>query len=109
MPITEWKDHFHGAIWLVRVEPEGTTSWGYDTARMGVGKLAVVEQRDAANDLLFKQETAYDGYGRSGRSTTTIPNDDGTLNVLSTFTYYDRYGRVARTVQPGGFEIDNPS
>ena len=32
VPITEWKDHFHGAIWLVRVEPDSENNLKKDSA-----------------------------------------------------------------------------
>jgi len=86
---------------------ESDSTWVYDNALMAIGKLTLVEQRDSNSNLQFKQESAYDGYGRPGRTTTTIANDDGTLNIFSNFVYYDLYGRVARTVQPGGFEVNN--
>ncbi len=80
---------------IQRVEPEGTTTWVYDTAGTGIGKLASVTGPGG-----FAQTLAYDSYGRPQADVRTI---SGT--ALSSAVAYDAFGRVERQIYPTGFEV----
>lgn len=81
-----------------RSEPEGTTTWTYDTAVKGVGKLAQVNGPNG-----YARAHSYDNLGRPSTVTTTI---DGTAYTQQ--TAYDLYGRVGTTTYPAtGFAVRN--
>jgi RHS repeat-associated protein len=69
-----------------RVEPDLSSSWVYDTAATGVGKLAEAYTGPAANKD-YRQVLAYDALGRTGTITTSLDWDYATTNA------YDSYGR----------------
>jgi YD repeat-containing protein len=82
---------------LVRREGDGpTTTWTWDRADHGVGKLARVETVDGA----FAREERYDAYGRSLATTTRIGRDP-----FEQARTYDAQGRVASLRYPTGFAI----
>lgn len=66
-----------------------TTTWTYDTASRGVGKLASVSGPE------FGQTVTYDSYGRIATTTTTIEGQ-----AYETQTSYDSAGRLATTTYP---------
>jgi len=92
-----------------RTEPEGSTTWTYDTAIKGIGKLAVVAQYDAAipAQLQFKQQSFYDQYGRPISAITSIAKEGGGFHSFTTSSEYDANGRVVASVQPGNFRLVN--
>ncbi|MEE9357302.1 hypothetical protein [Candidatus Vondammii sp. HM_W22] len=82
---------------ISRVEPEGETTWTYDTATNGIGKLAQVNGPNG-----YQQSYSYDQYGRANATTTTI-NGESFIQSIS----YDAYGRVDSKTSPTGFVIAN--
>ncbi|VAW78386.1 hypothetical protein MNBD_GAMMA13-951 [hydrothermal vent metagenome] len=76
-----------------RDEPEGTTTWTYDTAPHGTGKLARV---NAPNG--FTRTPGYDALGRVLTDVRVI-----TGQAFQTAYTYDRFGRVTDTTYPSGF------
>jgi len=80
-----------------RVEPEGTSTWTYDSANKGIGKLAQVVGADG-----FKKTYVYDNLGRLLDATTEADN-----KVLTISTEYDQYSRLKKLVRPQGFVTEN--
>ncbi len=80
-----------------RVEAEGTTTWTYDNATTGVGKI---HQISGPNGYL--QVQSYDSLGRSDQTTRTI---SGT--VYTTGLTYDSAGRQDTRTYPSGFAVQN--
>ena len=82
---------------LVRRDNGGTaTTWTWDTAPNGIGRIA----RVAASPGATVREESYDGLGRPSASTVRLAN--GSLRLLR---LYDGFGRVSRIVYPGGFSV----
>ncbi len=77
---------------IMRYENEGRSTWTYDTAENGVGKLA--KKKGPGGHL---EQYRYDALGR------LIEVNDLRGYVIS--TEYDRHGRVARVTRPGGFTV----
>jgi len=75
-----------------RVEPEGTTTWTYDTAANGIGKLASVTAPGG-----YSASYTYNTYGQSDQS-TVIPGTGAASYVLD--RNYDTLGRLATLVYP---------
>jgi RHS repeat-associated protein len=73
-----------------RTEPEGVTTWKYDTGTCGIGRLATVNGYGG-----YKQEMEYDRLGRTVKVKETI---NGT--TYATSTDYDSYSRILRTNYP---------
>ena len=65
------------------------SSWTYDTAANGVGRLAMETKGD------FTKSYSYDGYGRPSSTDTNIAGVD----YVSSETY-DKFGRVASVTYP---------
>lgn len=80
-----------------RTEPEGITTWVYDTAPYGIGKLAKVSAPQG-----YLQTITYDYLGRA--ITTSSTADSKTLSIT---TEYDEFGRVKKTTRPEGFVVEN--
>ncbi|WP_282611333.1 toxin TcdB middle/N-terminal domain-containing protein, partial [Pelagibius sp. Alg239-R121] len=80
-----------------RIEAEGTTTWTYDSATKGTGKI---HQVSGPNGYL--EVASYDSLGRSDTSTTTI---SGT--VYTTSLTYDAQGRPDTITYPSGFAVQN--
>ena len=74
-----------------RTEPEGVTTWQYDSAGKGIGKLAWTQAPGG-----FRKEFAYDALGRPAATTTHADNQS-----FAVATRYDQLGRVAESVRPG--------
>ena len=73
-----------------RTEAEGTTTWSYDTATQGKGKLSQV-----AGPNGYLRTHAYDALGRPQSEATTI-----TLETFTVSRTYDGAGRVATLTYP---------
>ena len=73
-----------------RTEAEGTTTWSYDTATKGKGKLHQVSGPSG-----YLRVHAYDAYARPKSETTTI-----TMETFTTSRTYDAAGRVATLTYP---------
>ncbi len=80
-----------------RVEAEGTTTWTYDTATKGIGKI---HQVSGPNGYL--EVATYDSLGRPDTTATTI---SGT--VYNTSLTYDAQGRPDTMTYPSGFAVKN--
>ena len=80
---------------LTRTEDEGLSTWSYDTAAFGIGKLASV---DSAGD--HQEVVTYDSLGRVSETTTTIAGTDYT-----TTQSYDQYSRTHTLSYPSGFTV----
>jgi RHS repeat-associated protein len=78
-----------------RVEPDLTSTWTYDTATNGVGKLA-----SAATNTGYSRAHTYDALGRPSQTQITI---SGT--TYTTTTGYDAHSRVASITYPSGFAV----
>jgi RHS repeat-associated protein len=74
-----------------------TSTWQWDIAAMGIGKLA----RFGTNNG-HSRSYGYDGFGRINVVKTTI----GT-SVFSLTTQYDSFSRVLKTIYPTGFALHN--
>ncbi len=83
---------------ITRVEKEGTTSWVYDTAAYGKGKLH--KSYSASNATTTH---SYDSLGRPISISTVI---DG-KTFTSQIAYDPVYGRVQSKTYPSGFAISN--
>lgn len=79
-----------------RTEPGLTSTWVYDTAANGIGKLA-----EAATDAGFARTHYYDSLGRPTQASTTILGDTSSIS-----TYYDADGRVSQIAYPTGFVLE---
>ncbi len=82
-----------------RAEPDLNSTWTYDTAAYGIGKLAV-----AAADNGYSRTHSYDNLGRPITVSTTI---DDPVYPYITNTTYDTYGRPSVQVYASGLSIQN--
>nr|VFJ59838.1 MAG: RHS repeat-associated core domain-containing protein [Candidatus Kentron sp. DK] len=84
-----------------REEPEGITTWEYDTAGHGIGKLALISAPNG-----FYQAFGYDELGRAAQNSTHADDQDFLIT-----TGYDQFGRIAESVRPGsipgGFTVQH--
>jgi len=79
-----------------RTEPEGTSTWVYDSAVNGVGKLAQVTGPDG-----FSKLYSYDALGRPQWVDTHADNQ--TLRLTN---QYDQYSRLKAQIRPDGFRVE---
>lgn len=77
-----------------RTEPEGTSTWTYDTRDHGIGKLATVSRVD------FAESYFYDALGRLEETRTTIAGE-----VFSIRAGYDLIGRPEILIYPSGYGV----
>ncbi|MEJ1415508.1 MAG: RHS repeat-associated core domain-containing protein, partial [Candidatus Sedimenticola sp. (ex Thyasira tokunagai)] len=82
---------------IKRVEPEGTTTWTYDSAANGIGKLAKVTAPGSYTKTL--------GYDSLGRATTVATTADGQTHSIT--SAYDEFSRVSKVTRPGDFVVEN--
>jgi len=82
---------------IKRIEPEGTSTWVYDTAAHGIGKL-----HKSYSTSNVTQINTYDTYGRASKTSTII---DG--NTFDTSIVYDSVGRVKNKHYPSGVVVGN--
>ena len=78
-----------------RTESEGTTTWNYDTATTGKGKLANVSHYGG-----YIRTHSYDALGRPSSTSVTI---NGVVHTTS--NTYDSFGRVDEITYPTGFKV----
>ncbi|MGB5441541.1 MAG: RHS repeat-associated core domain-containing protein, partial [Gammaproteobacteria bacterium] len=81
-----------------RSEVEGVSTWTYDTAAHGIGKLASIV--NGANG--YQKSFAYDSLGRLASDTSQIDAQTFTMGYA-----YDSESRRERTTYPTGFEVRN--
>jgi RHS repeat-associated protein len=79
---------------ISRVTPEFTSTWTYDTATNGIGKLAA-----ETNGPNYSKSYGYDSYGRPSAETTTL---DTTYTIGTT---YDSASRISQITYPTGFAV----
>ncbi|MBT8420276.1 MAG: hypothetical protein KJO08_05370 [Gammaproteobacteria bacterium] len=80
-----------------REEPEGVTTWEYDTAENGIGKLALVAAPNG-----FYKALSYDELGRPVTAATHADDQDFVVT-----TGYDEFGRIAESIRPDGFTVQH--
>ncbi|WP_189052645.1 FG-GAP-like repeat-containing protein, partial [Aliidongia dinghuensis] len=78
-----------------RVEPDLTSSWSYDTAANGIGKLA-----QASTSQGYVMSLTYDALGRPIQSNQTINGSVKTFGIG-----YDADSRIASISYPSGFTV----
>lgn len=79
---------------ISRAEPEGISSWTYDTAYKGVGKISSVSRGD------YTEVFFYDDLGRPAETQTRIG-----VETYSLTTLYDLFGRPDTLIYPTGFGV----
>ena len=89
--------HYYDALGrrVRRVEPEGTTTWSFDSGRAARGRLY---QMSAPGG--FVETHGYDAYGRE--VSTSYRDPARTLTISNVF---DGYGRVTETRYPTGLRV----
>ncbi|MGU3404107.1 RHS repeat-associated core domain-containing protein [Methylobacterium brachiatum] len=80
-----------------RVLQDVTTTWTYDTAGGGTGKIASI-----SNSNGYAEQFIYDRAGRLARDVITIGNEQ-----FVTSTEYDQFGRVSKLYYPTSFAVRN--
>lgn len=78
-----------------RTEAEGTTTWTYDAATKGVGKLTSESMPGG-----FSRTYTYDVNGRPASNSTVIGGSSYTIS-----TTYDIHSRVLDVTYPSGFQV----
>jgi RHS repeat-associated protein len=78
-----------------RVEPDFTSTWTYDTAVKGIGKLA-----SAATNAGYARTHSYDALGRPSATQITV---DGVSHTVT--TSYDAASRVNGVQYPSGLAV----
>lgn len=78
-----------------RIEPSLTSNWTYDTATMGIGKLAT-----ASTNAGYQRTHSYDSLGRPSNVAFTV----GASNY-SIATTYDAASRISQITYPSGFSV----
>jgi RHS repeat-associated protein len=84
----------------VRTEPDMASLWQYDTAWMGIGRLAV-EQITAGPGAGFERDYGYDSLGRLNQ----IYMSTGDENVYGFYATYDANGRLSAITYPSGSSV----
>ncbi|MCP4160871.1 MAG: hypothetical protein GY760_12435 [Deltaproteobacteria bacterium] len=77
-------------------EAEGISTWEYDTATKGIGKIAEIKR-----GLEYLKTFTYDNLGRPSTVTTNVDNQS-----FPTRNYYDSYSRLIKVIQPQNFIIE---
>ncbi|MCP4968162.1 MAG: RHS repeat protein, partial [bacterium] len=78
-----------------RTEPEGASTWDYDTAPAGIGKL-----HRATGPNGYLKAHSYDALGRLSETRTTV-----TMQTFAVANTYDTAGRVDTITYPTGFQV----
>ena len=82
-----------------RAEPDLNSTWTYDTAAHGIGKIATV-----SSDNGYSRTYSYDSLGRPSSVSAIL---DDPANPYVTSTSYDSNGRVWVQTYPTGFAVRN--
>ena len=86
---------------VTRIEPEGTTSWEYDTASNGLGLISKV--KSSTVNKVFK----YDAFSRETQVRNNFLLANGSSSVYSVSTAYDAFGRMNTQNYPGNVSVYN--
>jgi RHS repeat-associated protein len=78
-------------------EADRWTTWEYDTAKHGLGKLGVIKGSDG-----YSATYTFDGFGRITQTTVTALGE-----TFSTSSSFDEYNRTVGLTYPTGFEIEH--
>jgi RHS repeat-associated protein len=81
-----------------RAEPEGSSTWVYDTASRGIGKLASVNYAASGHAAAY----SYDSLGRLAAETSSIDTE----NLAMAYSY-DGFSRRETVTYPTGFMVRN--
>jgi RHS repeat-associated protein len=81
----------------VKQEADRWTTWEYDTARHGLGKLRTIKSGDR-----YSETYEFDGLGRTTRTTVTVLGE-----TFSSATRFDEYNRAVSLTYPTGFQIQH--
>ncbi|MCP4161049.1 MAG: hypothetical protein GY760_13325, partial [Deltaproteobacteria bacterium] len=81
---------------IQKEEAEGISTWQYDTATKGIGKIAEIKRT-----LEYLKTFTYDSFGRPFEVTTNVDNQSFTSK-----NYYDSYSRLRKVTQPQNFDIE---
>ena len=84
-----------------RVEPDMVCQWTYDTAAMGIGKLAAVGILAGPSNG-YSKVLSYDSLGRRSQTQITL---GGTTYTMT--TGYDANSRVSTATYPSGFTLNH--
>ncbi len=87
-----------------QIEPEGTTTWVYDTEDNGLGKLSSVSLVDGNGNLVSEKSYKYDGFGRMYEEKEII-KVAGILEEYITSNTFDILGRPKELTYPSGFVV----
>lgn len=82
---------------LTKSEPDLISTWTYDTAANGKGKLASTTSNNG-----YSRSFTYDSLGRVTSISSVIDNPASPYVEATT---YDTYGRVSRQTYPDGFAV----
>ena len=82
---------------LTQVDDDGTSTWNYDTATKGVGKLATASHTNG-----YLRTQTYDSLGRPSSTATRIDGVTETSSVT-----YDANGRLDRMTYPSGLIVEH--
>ncbi len=109
---------------ISRTDHAGTSTWEYDTALNGIGKLARINSVNVTDKAILKKLVAstealhdgletytksynYDNFGRLSNVKTIIKNKNQ-ADVVSASSYsYDQYGRLDLETYPNGLKVKN--
>jgi YD repeat-containing protein len=80
-----------------RNEPDLTSTWTYDTAANGIGKLASTSATPPGGG--YQKSFAYDSLGRPVQVTIVV----NTTNIFNFFGSYDANSRLSTVTYPAGF------
>jgi RHS repeat-associated protein len=80
---------------IQRVEPGLTSTWTWDTAAKGIGKLAT-----AATDSGYLRTHSFDALGRPDKVQLTIGGE-----TYTTTSEYDTASRISKVFYPSGFAV----
>ncbi len=88
-----------------RYEPEGTTTWMFDTQENGIGKLHLkTYDYTGINEITTSTQEEYD-YDILGRLSNKVQTVDG--NIYESSNTYDVYGRLKDMTYPSGYTISH--
>ena len=85
-----------------RIEPEGVTTWTYDTALHGVDKVAKIVSTASGYSIQMKYDLRGLPIEKTIKYNDSTSSASTTQTVYTLKTTYDNLGRVVSQVQPNG-------